>query len=72
MPTIHRPKPLPESLKEIEALNAPINCRATDYPAGWYIAPHAHNKHQLIYAVRGVMVVKTEGGQWVVPPTRAI
>ena len=72
MSTIHQPKPLPESLKEIEALSAPINCRATDYPAGWYIAPHAHNKHQLIYAVRGVMVVATEGGQWVVPPTRAI
>ncbi|QNP47247.1 AraC family transcriptional regulator [Diaphorobacter aerolatus] len=66
------PKPLPESLKEIEALSAPVSCRATDYPAGWYIPSHAHNKHQLIYAVRGVMVVTTGGGQWVVPPTRGI
>ena len=66
------PGPLPEALKEIEELSSPIHCRATDYPAGWYVEPHAHNKHQLIYAVRGVMVVKTEDGQWVVPPTRAI
>ena len=69
---ILQPKPLPQSLSEIEALASPISCRATDYPAGWYIEPHAHGKHQLIYAVRGVMVVKTDDGQWVVPPTRAI
>ena len=28
--------------------------------------------HQLIYAVRGVMVVQADAGRWVVPPTRAI
>jgi hypothetical protein len=27
---------------------------------------------QLIYAVRGVMVIQTASGQWVVPPTRAL
>jgi len=66
------PKPLSESLKEIEAVQSPIAGRATDYPAGWHIKPHLHSKHQLIYAVRGVMVVKTEAGRWVVPPTRGI
>jgi len=66
------PKPMAESLKEIEAAASPVTGRATDYPAGWAIEPHAHSKHQLIYAVRGVMVVQADAGRWVVPPTRAI
>lgn len=66
------PKPLPDTLKEIEALSSPIAGRATDYPPGWHIEPHAHTRHQLIYAVRGVMVVQADAGRWVVPPTRAI
>lgn len=66
------PQALSAALLEIEQATAPVIGRATDYPAGWCIAPHAHNKHQLLYAVRGVMVVQTEAGRWVVPPTRAI
>lgn len=71
-PSKRSPPALPDVLKEIEALSAPIAGRATDYPAGWFIEPHTHSKHQLIYAVRGVMVVQAEAGRWVVPPTRAI
>lgn len=67
-----QPKALHEALKEIEAQQSPVSGRSTDYPAGWHIQPHAHTKHQLIYAVRGVMIVKAEAGRWVVPPTRAI
>lgn len=71
---MHSPKPqtLTESLRERQGKPPPIAGRATDYPAGWRIAPHAHSKHQLIYAVRGVMVVQAEVGRWVVPPTRGI
>ena len=65
-------KPLSKVLAEIDAGTAPVSCRATDYPAGWEVAPHAHGKHQLIYAVHGVMAVKADAGQWVVPPTRGI
>jgi len=67
-----RPKSLPEVLREIEGESSPIAGRATDYPAGWHIRSHQHTKHQLIYALRGVMVVQAEAGRWVVPPTRAI
>jgi AraC-like DNA-binding protein/quercetin dioxygenase-like cupin family protein len=67
-----QPKDLLDALKEIEAESSPVSGRSTDYPAGWHIAPHAHTKHQLIYAVRGVMIVQAEAGRWVVPPTRAI
>lgn len=66
------PKPLSEALVEIEAEPSPVAARPTDYPAGWHIQPHSHSRHQLIYAVRGVMVVQADGGRWVVPPTRGI
>lgn len=66
------PKTLEQSLREIEEARSPVTGRATDYPAGWHIEPHEHSKHQLIYAVQGVMVVQAEAGRWVVPPTRAI
>ena len=72
MASSRKPKPLSEALREIEEAPSPITGRATDYPDGWHVAPHAHTKHQLIYAVRGVMVVRAEPGRWVVPPTRAI
>ncbi|BBB69984.1 AraC family transcriptional regulator [Undibacterium sp. YM2] len=72
MDTSRKPKALAQALKEIDELPSPVSGRATDYPANWHIAPHLHARHQLIYAVRGVMVVQTEVGRWVVPPTRAI
>jgi AraC-like DNA-binding protein len=72
MDPARRPKALPQILKEIAETSSPIFCRATDYPAGWHVQPHRHRQHQLIYAVRGVMVVQTEIGRWVVPPTRGI
>ncbi|TFZ03403.1 AraC family transcriptional regulator [Ramlibacter rhizophilus] len=71
-PSTQAPPPLHQVLKEIEAVSSPVAGRATDYPPGWHIAPHTHTKHQLIYAVRGVMVVQADAGHWVVPPTRAI
>lgn len=67
-----QPQALSVALQEIDAAPCPVTGRATDYPASWHIAPHAHAKHQLIYAVQGVMVVQSEAGRWVVPPTRAI
>ena len=59
-------------LAEVDRSPLPVTSRATDYRAGTIIDKHAHAKHQLIYAVHGVMVVDAEGGQWVVPSTRAI
>jgi AraC-like DNA-binding protein len=70
VPTL--PKVLSQALQESEQATSPVICQATDFPASWHIEPHAHNKHQLIYAVRGVMLVHAEAGRWVVPPTRAI
>ncbi len=63
---------LPERLVDIDAAAMPLIGFATDYPRGHFIERHSHNKGQLIYAVQGVMVVASDAGQWVVPPTRGI
>ncbi len=64
-------KPLDTFLSEIDAAPWPLRSSATDYPADWFIQPHSHNKHQLIYAIQGVMVVHSAMNQWTVPPAAA-
>ena len=36
------------------------------------VAPHSHQRTQLLYAVEGVMRVTTDVGVWLVPPRRAL
>ncbi|MBK5395920.1 helix-turn-helix transcriptional regulator [Pseudomonas sp. TH39(2020)] len=43
-----------------------------DQSAGSYNAPHHHVRGQLLYAVSGLMKVKTEHGLWLVPPNKAL
>lgn len=62
----------PAHLRDIDASPSDVFCRAVDHPAGRLIPPHRHAKHQLIHAVRGLMVVTAEQGRWVVPSTRAL
>ena len=50
----------------------PVSGRSADYPSGLRWPTHHHPTAQLIHAVRGVMVVTTEAGQWIVPPTRGV
>ncbi len=50
----------------------PIAALASDYPHGYYIAPHRHLRAQLIHALTGVMTVISEHGSWVVPTGRAV
>jgi len=65
-------KLLKEFLLEVDEANWTVNSSATDYPADWIIAPHSHSKHQLLYAIEGVMVVHSALSQWTVPPSRGI
>ncbi len=64
--------PLDERLQAIDAAAWRVSSSATDYPADWVIPPHSHNKHQLLYAIQGVMVVNAALHQWIVPPSRGI
>lgn len=43
-----------------------------DYPAGHVVAPHFHDRDQLVYASRGVMTVRSRHETWVVPTHRAV
>lgn len=36
------------------------------------MAPHRHARHQLMFATRGVIHVRTAHGEWLLPPSRAI
>jgi AraC-like DNA-binding protein len=49
-----------------------IRSFAVTFPAGGFVPPRARDWHQLIYATRGVMTVRTEECAWVVPPHRAV
>ncbi|WP_329767023.1 helix-turn-helix transcriptional regulator [Stenotrophomonas geniculata] len=53
-------------------VHRPVTCRARHYKPGTHIAPHRHRRHQLVFAMSGLMVVRADGGRWVVPSTRAI
>jgi AraC-like DNA-binding protein/mannose-6-phosphate isomerase-like protein (cupin superfamily) len=65
-------KPLQEFMLEMDEVAWAVCSSATDYPENWFIEPHSHAKHQLIYAIEGVMVVHSGLSQWTVPPSRGI
>lgn len=50
----------------------PVAAMAKDFAAGHHIAPHHHERAQLIFAAHGAMLVSTPGGSWAVPPQRAV
>ncbi len=64
--------PLTDVLEQVESTSSPVTCRATDYRRGWEVEEHSHSRHQLIYAINGVMAVRTQTGHWVVPPSRGL
>ena len=73
----HREKDMPASAGQGRPLpvgpGTAVFCRARDYQADTVIALHHHpDRHQLVYAESGVLVVHAGSGRWVVPSTRAI
>jgi AraC-like DNA-binding protein len=51
---------------------SPVTTLTHDYPAGYVIPTHFHDRDQLVYASRGVMTVRTTEGTWIVPTHRAV
>lgn len=43
-----------------------------NYPNGASTGWHTHPRNQLLYAIEGVMTVRSARGSWVVPPSRAL
>lgn len=50
----------------------PMAAMEIDYPSGASTGPHTHPRGQLLYAIEGVMIVRSASGVWVVPPNRAV
>ncbi|CAM5775993.1 HTH-type transcriptional regulator NimR [Labrys miyagiensis] len=50
----------------------PMAAMEVDYPAGSSTGLHSHPRAQLLHAIQGVMIVRSEAGNWVVPPSRAV
>jgi AraC-like DNA-binding protein/mannose-6-phosphate isomerase-like protein (cupin superfamily) len=50
----------------------PMAAMEIDYPNASSTGLHSHPRCQLLYAIEGVMVVRSSVGSWVVPPNRAV
>jgi mannose-6-phosphate isomerase-like protein (cupin superfamily) len=60
------------SIEDCQRTPRAVSALASDYPHGYYTAPHRHLRAQLIHALTGVMTVTSEHGSWVVPTGRAV
>jgi AraC-like DNA-binding protein/quercetin dioxygenase-like cupin family protein len=58
--------------EDFQVVPRQVGAMAKDFPDGFFIAPHAHPRHQLIHASSGVMRISTPQGAFVVPPHRAV
>jgi AraC-like DNA-binding protein/mannose-6-phosphate isomerase-like protein (cupin superfamily) len=50
----------------------PVLAIGNDYPPAFELAPHRHQRAQLLYAAEGVVSVSTPQGAWAAPPERAV
>lgn len=60
------------SLDWIEGANEPVLALGRLYPAGLRVPAHSHSRTQLWFARRGVVLVMTESGRWMIPPGHAL
>jgi len=58
--------------KDYQELPQPIGAMAKIFADGFVIPLHLHERDQLLYAIRGVMRVRTARHAWVVPPDGAV
>ncbi len=56
----------------VEAGASAIATLSREYPAGYVIPLHFHDRDQVVYASRGVMTVRALDSAWVVPTDRAV
>ncbi|RSF07791.1 AraC family transcriptional regulator [Achromobacter aegrifaciens] len=72
-PAARKPyKPAELDLFPYESSRRPVAGLAVDYEDGHRVRRHRPRRAQLLYAISGVMVVDTDAGIWVVPPTRGV
>lgn len=57
---------------DYQSVPRPLAAMAKSFTDGFEIAPHAHARDQFLFAVHGIMRVRTEREAWIVPPDRAV
>ena len=67
-PSVARVHGMSPELPRLDALPQTVVGHGRDLNEGEFIAAHHHQRHQLIHASRGVMVVTTHASAFVVPP----
>jgi len=65
---------MPEHIDELSgsAQEAAWTILAKQYPRGARRPRHSHATGQLLFAIKGVMVVETSAASWIIPPQRAL
>ena len=58
--------------RDYQHVPRPVAAMAKDFTDNFHIAPHSHERAQLIFAAEGAMLVSTAEGTWAVPPQRAV
>lgn len=51
---------------------SPVTTLTYDYPTGYVVPLHFHDRDQIVYASRGVMTIRTGASTWVVPTHRGV
>jgi len=57
---------------DFEDIPRPVVIRPHDMTRGEEVPLHRHSREQLVYAYKGLALVTTAHGAWVVPPNRAV
>jgi len=57
---------------DYQSVPRPLAAMSKSFKDGFEIQPHHHARDQLVYAVTGVMRVRTATEAWIVPPDRAV
>jgi AraC-like DNA-binding protein/mannose-6-phosphate isomerase-like protein (cupin superfamily) len=65
-------KPRSSDANDYHGVPRPLAAMSKSFRDGFEIAPHHHARDQLVYAVTGVMRLRTETEAWIVPPDRAV
>ncbi len=71
MPKSDRPRRSTDA-NDYQAVPRPLAAMSKSFQDGFEIEPHHHARDQLVYAVTGVMRVRTATEAWIVPPDRAV
>jgi len=66
------PQPRSTDPRDYQSVARPFAAMAKSFADGFEIEPHSHARDQLIYAVSGLMRVRTAHDAWIVPPDRAV